>query len=95
MASDFMKFHIRFQVSGVGHKRVRCDNQEFDPLEKEIGAQSCSASAALVGGQEIILIREFIFQCSDLSSWAFTPDPPSVENLTPDTRESEQQRDHI
>jgi len=26
-----------FQVSGVGHKRERSDNQELDPLEKTLG----------------------------------------------------------
>jgi hypothetical protein len=28
---------FRCQVSGVGHKRKRSDNQEFDPLEKILG----------------------------------------------------------
>jgi hypothetical protein len=28
---------VRCQVSGVGHKRERSDNQELDPLEKTLG----------------------------------------------------------
>jgi len=35
--SSFRMLGFRCQVSGVGHKRERSDNQEFDPLEKILG----------------------------------------------------------
>ncbi len=60
---------FRCQVSGVGRKGERSDNQELnDPqlsrgftylirsIRENIGAQSCRALAAQAGGQEISFI---------------------------------------
>ncbi len=71
------------QVSGVGSKGKRNDNQELDPLEKTLGHKVAEHQRHRQVDKKSSFIRESIFQCSALSSWALTPD---TWNLKPESR---------